>query len=125
MYSKEILKNRVVILIIIATIILSYSVYYFNEKTVVYLTSEDNLFEGGTSALLFLSSILFLISAKKNIFMILLALVFLFGAGEEISWGQRILGFEPPAALKEANVQSEFNIHNLPVSMVLNIRESI
>ena len=115
MYSKEILKNRAVILMIIATIILSYTVYFFNEKTVVYLTSEDNLYEGGTSLFLLSASILFFISAKKNIFMILLALVFLFGAGEEISWGQRILGFEPPAEIKEVNVQSEFNIHNLPV----------
>ena len=115
MYLKEFSKNRFSILIIIALVIISYAVFLCNERTVVNLTSEDHLFEGGTSLFLLSASILFLISAKKNIFMYLLALLFLFGAGEEISWGQRILGFEPPAAIKEVNVQSEFNIHNLPV----------
>lgn len=40
-------------------------------------------------------------------------LVFL--AGEEISWGQRILGIETPEALKQSNVQGEINLHNLTV----------
>jgi hypothetical protein len=34
-------------------------------------------------------------------------------AGEEISWGQRVFGLETPAALSEANVQDETNLHNL------------
>lgn len=42
-------------------------------------------------------------------FGILLILV----AGEEISWGQHWLGFETPESLKEINVQSEFNFHNI------------
>lgn len=33
---------------------------------------------------------------------------------EEISWGQRILGFETPELLRKGNVQGEFNLHNLP-----------
>lgn len=33
--------------------------------------------------------------------------------GEEISWGQRIFGWETPEALEEANRQEETNIHNL------------
>jgi hypothetical protein len=40
--------------------------------------------------------------------------VFLFlSAGEEISWGQRILGFSTPAEIGRANGQDEFNLHNL------------
>jgi hypothetical protein len=42
-----------------------------------------------------------------------LAAVFLFGFGEEISWGQRFLGIETPSALEEINEQGELNIHNL------------
>jgi len=114
MYAKEFIKNKLTLIIIFSIILVSYSVYLFNEKTVIYLTSEDNLYEGGTAFFLLLSSILFFIASKKNIFMILLGLVFFFGAGEEISWGQRIIGFEPPEKIKEENVQSEFNIHNLP-----------
>ena len=34
-------------------------------------------------------------------------------AMEEISWGQRILGFEGPPALVAANQQDEANLHNL------------
>lgn len=34
-------------------------------------------------------------------------------AGEEISWAQRIIGFETPESLVERNEQHEFNLHNL------------
>ena len=38
----------------------------------------------------------------------------LFGAfGEEISWGQRILGFGTPEEVARLNVQREVNVHNL------------
>jgi len=43
-----------------------------------------------------------------------LALLYFFGAGEEISWGQRIFNIGQPAALAEENSQGELNIHNLP-----------
>jgi type IV secretory pathway VirB2 component (pilin) len=33
--------------------------------------------------------------------------------GEELSWGQRLLGFTGPEALAEHNRQHEFNVHNL------------
>jgi hypothetical protein len=33
--------------------------------------------------------------------------------GEEISWFQRILGFETPEAVRAVNAQDEFNLHNL------------
>ena len=36
-------------------------------------------------------------------------------AGEEISWGQRLLGIETPEALERINHQGETNIHNIPV----------
>jgi len=36
----------------------------------------------------------------------------LVNAGEEFSWGQRLLGFEPPKFFLAENVQQEINIHN-------------
>ena len=42
-----------------------------------------------------------------------LAALFFFITGEEISWGQRILGFGTPEFIGEDNQQGEFNIHNL------------
>jgi hypothetical protein len=44
-----------------------------------------------------------------------LGLLFLFGAMEEISWGQRILGIESPEWFMRHNRQSEINIHNLVI----------
>lgn len=49
-----------------------------------------------------------------------LALLFLFGAGEEISWGQRIFSFSTPELIAEQNMQGEANIHNLPFFHALN-----
>ncbi|GEM_PF-208022 len=52
-----------------------------------------------------------LVFSKKKLFLLFFALFFLFVAGEEISWGQRIFGLETPAFLD--NTQHETNIHNL------------
>ena len=39
--------------------------------------------------------------------------VFVFGVGEEISWGQRIFQYETPEFFKLYNTQGELNFHNL------------
>lgn len=93
---------------------------YFDE----FYTKEDGFAEYGTAFLLFCSSLL-LISRfiklqkyKKNLWklgILAIALVFLFGAGEEISWGQRIFNIESSEFFKENNAQSETNLHNLVV----------
>lgn len=33
-------------------------------------------------------------------------------AGEEISWAQRVIGFDTPESIRDQNTQYEFNIHN-------------
>ena len=53
--------------------------------------------------------------SSRNIFYLLLGLGFLFVCLEEISWGQRILGFSTPESIRQTNAQGEFNIHNLKV----------
>jgi hypothetical protein len=42
-----------------------------------------------------------------------LGIVCLLAAGEEVSWGQRIIGFDTPDGLREANEQGEVTVHNL------------
>ena len=37
-----------------------------------------------------------------------------FFAGEEMSWGQHLLGFEPPESIAGRNEQGELNLHNDP-----------
>jgi len=47
------------------------------------------------------------------------AFAMFFCAGEEISWGQRLLGIETPPALDELNDQHEITVHN--IGMALNV----
>ena len=54
-----------------------------------------------------------LIRTNKNIFYLLLGIAFLFAAGEEISWGQRIFNIPVPKAWETINAQKELTIHNL------------
>ena len=42
-----------------------------------------------------------------------LAFFCFFVAGEEISWAQRLLGYQPPEMFLEHNFQQESNLHNL------------
>jgi len=44
---------------------------------------------------------------------LLLSLGCLFIVGEELSWGQRVAGWETPAGLRGANVQDETTVHNV------------
>jgi hypothetical protein len=86
---------------------------------------EDGLFESLTALLFGISGVGFLIAMKRSRFLrersgrwqyaLILAwtlLMFVF-AGEEISWGQRILNFGTPESMKVVNKQEEFNIHNI------------
>lgn len=50
---------------------------------------------------------------KRNLWFLGLALLMFVCAGEEVSWGQRIFGWETPEALEKLNAQGETNIHNL------------
>ena len=51
--------------------------------------------------------------ARTRNFIILLGLLFLFVAGEELSWGQFLIGFSIPEKMKYINQQGEWNLHNI------------
>ncbi|MEP6926711.1 MAG: hypothetical protein ABI834_03700 [Ginsengibacter sp.] len=89
------------------------------------LGKEDGFFENLTFIFFVFAVILFFISflRTKNIFLLGLALLFLFGAGEEISWGQRILHFRTPNSMYDINAQHEFNIHNLEIFNYTNLKK--
>ncbi len=91
--------------------------------TFVDVLREDYLVE-------YLQFFLFLISAvfsfklfkyfkseNKNkinaIIFLILSIGLFFIAGDEISWGQRLLGIETPEQVQEVNKQNEFTVHNL------------
>ena len=83
------------------------------------LTREDALVENSTALLFFLTALLLLAIAARGRgvpgrwLYILGVFAFVFAAGEEISWGQRIFGFETPNYLRDINTQNEFNLHNI------------
>ena len=54
----------------------------------------------------------------NNLGIIMFSIIFFFGFGEEISWGQRIFDIETPPFFSENNLQSETNIHNLVIGGV-------
>jgi hypothetical protein len=68
---------------------------------------------------------------RTQIVALLVAIVAIIFAGEEISWGQRIFGFESTGAFFEANYQRETNLHNFfnpalePIFMLLNFAVTI
>ena len=49
----------------------------------------------------------------RRLSLLVLALLFVFATGEEVSWGQRIFGIGTPDALSESNRQGELNLHNV------------
>jgi hypothetical protein len=92
----------------------------FMERYVI----EDGAIEWLTVFALVASAALMLVRAwnlkkvRTPLFLfvtVMAAAVFLFGAGEEISWGQRIFSVETPEWLAERNKQSEMNLHNLVI----------
>jgi len=53
---------------------------------------------------------------KENVLKVLFTisgLACLFVAGEEISWGQRLIGLETPEMIAEKNIQNELTLHNI------------
>lgn len=96
----------------------------------VKFVHEDSLVEYVTSAFYLLSSIVALFISigfikeriyVSGIFYIFFAFVLMFAFGEEISWGQRILGIATPQFFVEHSSQKEINIHNLyPIQGMLH-----
>ncbi|MFM7709585.1 MAG: hypothetical protein ACKO5C_01605 [Ferruginibacter sp.] len=62
-----------------------------DEQTIAVLGMENQLFELATFVFFSISGILFLIIGyrTRSFVLLILGLVLLFGAGEEISWGQQ------------------------------------
>lgn len=116
--SLKIKGNILQIVLILTFILFSYSIYFgLDRETAIRLALEDNLFETLT-ALFFLTTSFFLAKsylASKNLYFFFLTIIFLFGAGEEISWGQRYLGFHTPEVMEKRNRQNEFNLHNIDI----------
>jgi hypothetical protein len=95
------------------------------EVYVGSLAAEDGPFEWATAAALLLGAVVCArrvrLPDRARIFAVVSAvgaIVLFFGAGEEISWGQRLIGWESGEFWVENNDQAETNLHNLVVGDV-------
>ncbi|MBX2879304.1 MAG: hypothetical protein KTR32_05190 [Granulosicoccus sp.] len=93
-------------------------IYPVLHKHEGFLFREDGLMESLTALFSFIAGCLVLLSFRRNsVFLVqvvkaLLMFVFMFVAMEEISWGQRIFGWETPESMVGRNYQNEINLHN-------------
>jgi hypothetical protein len=78
------------------------------------LMEEDRAVEWATVVLFLVAGIVrcYAAARTRRLFDVLVGLFCLFVAGEEISWGQRLIGYTPPDVFLEHNTQQEANVHN-------------
>ena len=78
------------------------------------VVQEDRLIEWASVLVFAVSGVAQMVRAirLRRPFDALVALFLLFVAGEEMSWGQRLLGLTPPQYFLEHNTQQEMNLHN-------------
>ena len=107
--------------------ILGYMTLGWGDRVVAFTVPEDHYFESVGALAFFLASAGFFLafwhrrgeikkgglSWAKPLILLGFALLFFFGAGEEISWGQRIFDIATPAEINAINDQGEITIHNL------------
>jgi len=89
---------------------------FLNLRPELYM--EDHFLENITALFFLLASVLLVIKFFRpgmyyRWWLLFVALLFFVVAMEEISWGQRIIGWSTPASLAEFNYQNETNLHNV------------
>jgi len=121
-------------LLLIASYVIILFVLSFDQA--IYLTIEDGLTETLSVIFALISACIFFYlffksrvnnefyfkRIKRNYFFLLLGIFCLFIVGEEINWGQRILGVEAPEWILEKE-SNEMNLHNIDTLFtVLGVR---
>lgn len=117
-------KKRLSLLILIIGTMLGFFLHLYLLK--FGQPSSEGIMEKYSSFLFLFSAIILIISmmrinrklfsseSRKKILLLLTVIsgIFLLIFGEEISWGQRIFGWDSFGIFKEFNVQNETNLHN-------------
>jgi len=120
--------DRFLLAFIVVVLVATVAIYIWDTDYFTFsFAAEDHVVEYGTALALLMASFILL----KNAFAMkgratklaigltcFYALLFFFGAGEEVSWGQRIFGWETSEAMKEINRQDETTIHNIEIGGV-------
>lgn len=108
-------------LLILGYIIFSLILVY--DKTLyTEISNEDQFVENLGFLFLLVTGVVLCLKAYNQIkkryrlpgsFLMFVGVVFIIASFEEISWGQRIIGFDTHEKLKIINDQDEFNFHNI------------
>ncbi len=111
----------------LAVLVLLITLYYHatdHDTFKYWFAAEDGPAEWATFAFLVLGLVLLLrkaarLKARRGMgaaaLMGFYAFLFFFAAGEEISWGQRIFGWEAGEFFTERSERAETNIHNMNI----------
>ena len=124
MNRKLTLVEILTLLLVLVMLSIGYFSFYTNKERFLEYVAEDHAIEWGTVLGLMLGFFVsiarfFRLIGKRSWWFLtvtLLLAAFLFVvAGEEISWGQRLLGIQSSEYFKENNAQGETNLHNMMV----------
>ena len=127
MFKNLPLLEKLVYILVLLMLATGIICYYTNLPSFLWYTDEDHIIEWLTvlgllsGCIVCISRFLRLLKKRSWWFLavtLLLGLMLFFAAGEEISWGQRILGIKSSEYFKENNAQGETNLHNLVVDGV-------
>ena len=117
-YSEKIALLLIFVLVAVGVSLSHINLHLFES----WYVREDSLIEWLTvialasSAVVCFYRVYLLYPFRPKIFIFCLAVmgfIFLFGTGEEISWGQRIFKIKSPSFFIHNNAQGEINVHNL------------
>jgi hypothetical protein len=129
MLKMVIFKRPLLYGAVVVYILAGFSTLVVGERLGGMLFDEDGYFENMGAFGLFVTSFVFayglvkiskmrpatLFFRLRQLILLGCALVAFFGAGEEISWGQRIFNWQTPTAMNQINDQGETNVHNIVV----------
>lgn len=127
MDTKKLITGTEIAVGTILFIFIAYGMYlghFVGLDAFLDYVTEDGPVEWPTALFLFFTSLVCLYRVfqyrkmKRPLWLLTLgglAVLFFFAAGEEISWGQRLLGIESGEFFLEHNKQAETNLHNLIV----------
>ncbi|MET0636342.1 MAG: hypothetical protein ABWZ25_09970 [Chitinophagaceae bacterium] len=127
MQSKLSITEKLILVLVAVIIAVGIYLFYTNVDAFVIYTEEDGSVEWLTVLGLLLGSAVsiarfFKLRKERHWWFLLvvlgLGLLMFAAAGEEISWGQRILGVKSSEFFIENNAQGETNFHNLIVDGV-------
>jgi hypothetical protein len=125
--SKLSLLEKWILALTLIILLIAFGLLYFNPASLDTYLGEDGIVEWLTVGGLLAGSLVcfnrfIALFKKKNwwflVVTFVLGILLFIAAGEEISWGQRILGIKSSEYFLKNNAQGETNIHNLVVNGV-------